>query len=120
MTMRPRLLAAGLGAGLVLLATGAVADETRPPAEVEITPVPAVAEIQLANQEPEPFTGEAARRDWQNRRVWDYGTRNLYPLTRGMADAGIPAAGRWPLYPFTALFDTGNLVFSAIGGLYGD
>jgi hypothetical protein len=121
-TRRTRL-ATALCTALVLGAAGARAGDTGPAPEVEVPQAaePAgVEQILEAADEAKPFTGIDARQDWQSRRSWGYGTQNLYPATRGMQDAGIPRWARWPLYPFTAVFDTGNLVFSAIGGLYGD
>lgn len=126
-----KAVAAGLGAALALAAGTALADEAGEAPEVAVPQQPggeAAApaapetrrELGTATPPSEPFTGEVARHDWQARRPWGYGTQQLYPLTRGMADAGIPAWARWPLYPFTVAFDTGNLVFGAIGGLFGD
>lgn len=123
MQIRPSRLATALCAALVLAAAAAGADDTGPAPEVEL---PQAAEpagdpaVEGVGDEPQPFTGIPAREDWQSRRTWGYGTQNLYPLTRGMEDAGIPHWARWPLYPFTAVFDTGNLAFGAIGGLYGN
>ena len=98
----------------------ATAEETGPAPEVEIAPPePGLGEGGYRGPEA-AFTGELARADWNRRRPWGYGSQQLYPLTRGMEDAGIPPLARWPLYPFTAIFDTGNLVFGAIGGLWGD
>jgi len=123
MQIRRNRLATALCAALVLAAAGSAADDTGPAAEVELPqasqPTGAL-ETEGMGDEPQPFTGTSARQDWQQRRTWGYGSQNLYPLTRGMEDAGIPGWARWPLYPFTALFDTGNLAFSAIGGLYGN
>ena len=112
-------LAAALGAALAVAAGNAFADVVDAP-EVEVPQQATVSEIAKASVEVQPFTGAAARADWQDRRSWGYGTQQLYPLTRGMQDATIPTWLRWPLYPFTALLDTGNLAFSAIGALYGD
>lgn len=112
-------LAAALGAALAVAAGNAFAEAVDAD-EVEVPQQLTVSEIAVASAEAQPFTGAAAREDWQDRRPWGYGTQQLYPLTRGMADAGIPAPARWPLYPLTALLDTGNLAFSAIGALYGD
>jgi hypothetical protein len=122
MTTRCRLFAAALGTALALAVGGAGADDTGPPVEVDLPQAtqPNAEQIQQVPDEAQPFTGIAARQDWQSRRTWGYGSQNLYPLTRGMQEAGIPRWARWPLYPFTAAFDTGNVVFSAIGGLYGD
>jgi hypothetical protein len=120
MTSRCTALASALGLALALAAGGALADEIDAP-EVEIpAPQESVDRIAEASLSAQPFSGAAAREDWQSRRPWGYGTQQLYPLTRGMEDAGIPTWLRWPLYPFTGLLDTGNLAFSAIGALYGD
>jgi hypothetical protein len=70
--------------------------------------------------EPEVFTGVLAREDWSDRRAWRYGTQHLFPLTRGMEDAGIPPWGRWPLYVFTVPFDVAHAPLGALAGLYGD
>lgn len=119
-------LAAALGAALWLAGGAALADEVRAP-EAEVPQTPAAelpqetaAALQREPLEGQPLTGRAAREDWQSRRPWHYGTQQLFPLTRGMAEAGIPAPARWPLYPFTVAFDTGNAVFGAIAGLFGD
>ena len=122
MTKRCRLLSAALGAALALAAGDSRADDPSPAPEVEIPAPeePAPSASRPAAGEDEAFTGAAARRDWNDRHRWHYGTQNLYPLTRGLGETGIPAWARWPLYPFTAVLDTGNLVFGAIGGLYGD
>lgn len=120
MTSRWTALASALGVALALATGGALADETDAP-EVDVPAAQhSVRTIAEASSTAQPFTGRAARADWQRRRPWGYGTQQLYPLTRGMEDAGIPTWLRWPLYPFTAAFDTGNLAFSAIGALYGD
>ena len=68
---------------------------------------------------PEPFDDRTAIEDWNDRRGWSYGTDQLMPLTRGMDDAGIPPAARWPLYLFTVPFDLMQLPLAAIAGLYG-
>ena len=112
-------LAAALGVALAAAAGNAFADAVDAP-EVEVPQQAPVSEIAKPSVKAQPFTGGSARGDWQGRRSWGYGTQQLYPLTRGMQDAGIPTWLRWPLYPFTALLDTGNLAFSAIGALYGD
>ncbi len=119
MSKRWTALAFGLGAALALAAGAALADETDAP-EIEVPIQQSVEAIAEASLNAQPFGGAAAREDWQSRRSWGYGTQQLYPLTRGMEDAGIPTWLRWPLYPFTGLLDTGNLAFSAIGALYGD
>ena len=67
----------------------------------------------------EPFDDRTAIEDWNDRRGWSYGTDQLMPLTRGMSDAGIPRAARWPLYLFTVPFDLVQLPIAAIAGLYG-
>jgi len=68
---------------------------------------------------PEPFDDNTAIADWNAQRTWSYGTDQLMPLTRGMAEAGIPPAARWPLYLFTVPFDLVQLPIAAIAGLYG-
>jgi len=115
-------LAAAVGAAVAVFASAASADDLGSASEVEVPAAPEVQDPEKIQQasSPQAFTGKLARDDWRARRRWGYGTQQLYPLTLGMDDAGIPPLARWPLYPFTALFDTGNLVFSAIGGLYGD
>jgi hypothetical protein len=113
-------------AALWLAPAAAWGDEAPEPAPVEIES-PSGAATQLLPAPPVPgesseaaYTGRAAVRDWQQRRRWRYGTQNLFPLTRGMEEAGIPKGVRWALHPFTVAFDAGNAVFGAIGGLYGD
>ncbi len=114
-------LAAALGVALAVAGGNAFADADAVDApEGEVPQQATVSEIASASVKAQPFTGAAARADWQDRRSWGYGTQQIYPLTRGMQDANIPTWLRWPLYPFTALLDTGNLAFSAIGALYGD
>jgi hypothetical protein len=127
MRRRRAPLAVILGAALWLAAGAALADEaSAPEVDVPQTPAPELKQETAPALERRPleaggaFTGRVAREDWQSRRPWHYGTQQLFPLTRGMAEAGIPAPLRWPLYPFTVAFDTGNAVFGAIAGLYGN
>ena len=87
------------------------------PVPTEAPPVPEAAALAT---EPDPFTGELAREDWCERRPWAYGTQHLFPLTRGMDDAGVPPWGRWPLYLFTVPFDVAHAPLGAVAGLYGD
>jgi hypothetical protein len=84
------------------------------------TDVPPVPEDAALATEPDPFTGRLAREDWSERRPWRYGTQHLFPLTRGMDDAGVPSWGRWPLYLFTVPFDVAHAPLGAVAGLYGD
>jgi hypothetical protein len=66
-----------------------------------------------------PAAGRSAVEDWNERRHWRYGTWGLFPLTRGMDDAGIPGAVQPFLYVLTVPFDLVQLPFAALGGLYG-
>jgi hypothetical protein len=135
--MRRRSLAATclFAAGSLAAPHAARADE--PSAEAVELPAPeaALAEPAPAAVQPYALAGDELERyalppaesagltaveDWQRRRPWRYGTQNLFPLTRGMAEAGIPPVARWPLYVLTVPFDTGHLFFGALGGLYGD
>ncbi len=91
-------------------------------ADVPQRPLSMLQPVVVGRYEPpdDEFSGLSAEQDWQRRHSWRFGEDRLFSLTRGMEDAGIPEMARWPLYPFTAAFDFGNAVFSAIGGLYGD
>jgi hypothetical protein len=62
----------------------------------------------------------AAQNDWAARNPWRYGTWCLFPLTRGMHDAGVPVWARPPLWVVTVPLDLVMLPFGAIGGLFGD
>lgn len=57
--------------------------------------------------------------NWQDRRRWHYGTQYLFPLTRGMEDAGITGWVRYPVGVCTVVFDTLYLPFGAVAGLFG-
>jgi hypothetical protein len=81
---------------------------------------PPVPEDPALAAESELFTGVLAREDWRDRRPWRYGTQHLFPLTRGMEDAGIPPWGRWPLYLFSVPLDAAHAPLGALAGLYGD
>ena len=81
---------------------------------------PPVPEDAALATEPEVFTGVLARQDWHERRPWRYGTQNLFQLTRGMEDAGVPPWGRWPLYVISVPLDVAHLPLGALAGLYGD
>jgi hypothetical protein len=61
-----------------------------------------------------------ARQDWAARNPWRYGTWCLFPLTRGMDDAGVPHWARPALYVVTVPLDLVMLPAGAIGGLFGD
>ena len=87
------------------------------PVPSDAAPVPQDASLAL---EPEPFAGVLAREDWSDRRPWRYGTQHLFPLSRGMEDAGIPPWGRWPLYLVSVPFDVAHAPLGALAGLYGD
>lgn len=117
---RTPMLAALLLAALWLAPAAARADDPGEAETVEVPHARVLHPVPPGDIGDTPYTGVSAAQDWANRRPWSYGTRQLYPLTRGMADAGIPAPARWALYPFTVVFDTGNLAFSALGGLYGN
>jgi hypothetical protein len=135
--MRRRSLAATclLAASSLAAPHAARADEASAEGVEVPAPEPAAPEAAAPGVQPYPLAGEELGRyalppaesagltpeqDWQQRRPWRYGTQNLFPLTRGMAEAGIPSVARWPLYLFTVPFDTGHLFFGALGGLYGD
>jgi hypothetical protein len=81
---------------------------------------PPVPEDAALAAESDSFTGWLARQDWRERRPWRYGTQNLFPLTRGMEDAGVPPWGRWPLYVVSVPLDVAHLPLGALAGLYGD
>jgi hypothetical protein len=87
------------------------------PVPSDAPPVPDDAALTTAT---DPFTGWLARQDWRERRPWRYGTQNLFPLTRGMEDAGVPPWGRWPLYVVSVPLDVAHLPLGALAGLYGD
>ncbi|MDJ0852398.1 MAG: hypothetical protein QNK04_28845 [Myxococcota bacterium] len=117
---RTTFLAALFLATLCLAPTGARADE---PGEGVPTAPFSMLQPQVAGRYEPPsdeFSGLSAEEDWQRRRLWRYGDQQLFALTRGLEEAGVPKPARWALYPFTGAFDVGNAVFSAIGGLYGD
>lgn len=131
--MTARSLAVTLALSIVTaaIAAAARADEApSTPIETPREPEPLEAAAGPAPSGPPPdaapvlppggYDGEIAIRDWQDRRPWRYGTWNLFPLTRGMDDAGLPLAARIPLYLFTLPFDLAQLPLAAIGGLYGD
>jgi len=130
--MSARSLAVLLALSIVgaAIAPATRADEApSTPIETPREPEPLEAGAEPAPSEPSPealppfpaggYDGEIAIRDWQDRRPWRYGTWNLFPLTRGMDDAGLPLAARIPLYLFTVPFDLAQLPLAAIGGLYG-
>lgn len=48
---------------------------------------------------------------------WRYSTYYLYPLTRHM---GITRGWRYAMYPLTVVFDTVQLPWGALAGLFGD
>jgi hypothetical protein len=56
---------------------------------------------------------------WQDQRPWRYGTQYLFPLTRGMDDAGIHGWVRFPVGALTVVLDTAHLPFGAVAGLFG-
>jgi hypothetical protein len=135
--MHARALAAAWLCAATCLAASVPARGDEAAGEAVELPAPeaAAAEQAAAGVEPYPLAGAELGRyavpsedtpgltpveDWYERRPWRYGAQNLFPLTRGMDDAGIPKALRWPLYVFTVPFDTGHLFFGALGGLYGD
>ena len=96
--------------------------EPAPTAEVApmVEPAEAVPGNLAGTTEVETFDGRLARDDWGDRRPWRYGTQHLFPFTRGMQDAGIPPAARWPLYLFSVPFDVAHAPLGALAGLYGD
>lgn len=100
-----------LGVLVLVFALAAQADELQPLGTAQA--------LSSATGGPEPFDDRAAIEGWNDQRGWSYGTDQFMPLTRGMEDAGIPPAARWPLYLFTVPFDLLQLPFAAIAGLYG-
>ncbi len=111
------LLAAFLGSAPAHADEASEAEPVRP-----VGPATMLQPAETGRYEPptDGLQGVTAERDWQERRQWRYGTDRLFPLTKGLSEAGVPPLARWPLYPFTIAFDAGNFVFSALGGLYGN
>lgn len=124
--MGNRLHAPIVALALLLLASAALADE--PGDETVVIPGEEAPATFLGRPElreaPAPSSNgdafEAAIEHWDDQRPWRYGTQYIFPLTRGMGDAGIPPVARYPLYPFTAIFDLGHLPIGALAGLFGN
>lgn len=128
---RAKRLGSGVGLAVAAglwLAAAAGADEAGsdevavpeppPAAEAELRPTAVLADPQLEGEPREP--GDVAVEDWQARDSFGFGTDMIFPLTRGLGDAGVPPLARWPLYPFTVPFDLGHLAFGTVAGLWGD
>jgi hypothetical protein len=123
----------------LLLSARVGADEPSPaPVEGPASEAPAAEELPAGEEpgEPEPrdalseampdVYGEGDMHGfaedvehWQDQRPWRYGTQYLFPLTRGMDDAGIHGWVRFPVGALTVLFDAAHLPIGAVAGLFG-
>jgi hypothetical protein len=126
--MKSHLVTCCALAMLVGGAPPALADEVDAPGEEIAGPAetaPEEAETAQPMAETHPTApvdrdpSEEAIADWNGRRGWSYGTDYLFPLSRGMREAGIPRGARIPLYLFTVPLDVVQLPLGAIAGLYG-
>jgi hypothetical protein len=69
---------------------------------------------------PLPVAGsDAAVHALEEGRRWRYGTDYLLPLSRGLADAGVPPALRPVALVFTIPLDLAHLPLGALAGLFG-
>ncbi|MBW2267355.1 MAG: hypothetical protein JRH16_02170 [Deltaproteobacteria bacterium] len=91
-------------------------------------PAPEAAEPELAVTPPataapiQPYTphdGRSAIDAWDEMRDYRYGTDMIFPLTRGMEEAGISGWARWPMTALTVPLDLVMLPTGLIAGLYG-
>jgi hypothetical protein len=121
MTRLPKRLHLCLLVVLCLGAGPALADEISSEPIEELGAAP--AELEPATTPPAADPTEAfksAEAEWGERRHWRYGTQHFFGLSRGMEDAGVPRLARPFLYVLTVPFDTAQLPFAAISGLFGD
>lgn len=99
----------------------ALADEISGAPAAEIGTVPAESLLAPSSPAADATEGfESAEADWEGRRGWRYGTSQLFGLSRGMQDAGVPRLARPFLYVLTVPVDTALLPVAAISGLFGD